>query len=237
MISMDDGTPERLEEIAATHTELRTDAVGLDDAAVREPTDLPGWTRGHVVTHLAELAAALARQARYALDGRVVEVYDGGRPARDVAIERGARRSALELSDALQDSLTDLEQTWAELAPDDWRLRCTFRDGDLLATQLCWWREVHIHYADLGIGYAPQQWSDALGEHLVDFLSPRLPTDRTAVLLATDTGRSWEFGSGASVTIRGPQNSLAAWLAGRSAAQLPEADGPSGQLPELGAWP
>ncbi|MFE5888956.1 maleylpyruvate isomerase family mycothiol-dependent enzyme [Streptomyces sp. NPDC056468] len=227
----------RLAEITATHARLRADAAALDDTAAREATELPGWSRGHVLTHVGDLARAFARQARYALEGRTIEVYDGGRPGRDAGIERGAGRPAAQLREALDDGLTQLEEAWAKLGPDDWALPCAYRDSDLLATQLCWWREVHIHHSDLGTGYRPEQWGDALGEHLVGYLLPRLPDSRTTVLLSADTERRWEFGTGTPTTVHGTQNTLAAWLAGRSAAQLPKAYGAADSLPELGPWP
>ncbi|WP_406727103.1 maleylpyruvate isomerase family mycothiol-dependent enzyme [Streptomyces sp. GD-15H] len=229
-------TAARSAEIATAHARLRADAAALDDAACRESTELPGWTRGHVLTHLGDLARAFARQARYALDGRTVEVYDGGRPGRAAAIEQGAGLAA-ELKEALEDGLTQLEEAWARLGADDWSLRCAYRDSDLLATQLCWWREVHIHHVDLGTGYRPEEWGDALGEHLVGYLLPRLPADRTTVLLSSDTDRRWEYGAGAPTTVHGGQNTLAAWLTGRSAAQLPKAYGATDSLPDLGPWP
>ncbi|MDR7301226.1 maleylpyruvate isomerase family mycothiol-dependent enzyme [Haloactinomyces albus] len=227
----------RLEEIAETHRWLRSDASALDDSRMREATGLPGWSRGHVLTHLGDLARAFARQARSALEGRIVAVYDDGRPGRDASIEKGAGRSAGELMADLEDGLTRLEEAWAELGPDDWSLPSAYRDSTLLATQLCWWREVHVHYADLEVGYGADDWSDALGEHLVGYLLPRLPENRTTVLLAGDTDRRWEYGTGTPTTVHGLQNTLAAWLTGRPVSRTPKAYGSTDSLPELGPWP
>ncbi|MFJ8883238.1 maleylpyruvate isomerase family mycothiol-dependent enzyme [Streptomyces sp. NPDC102402] len=227
----------RLDEIASTHARLREDAAALDEAAARAATVLPGWTRGHVLTHLGDLARAFARQAEAALEGRTVEVYDGGRPTRDASIERGAGRPVAELLVSLEDGLGRLEEAWGKLGPDDWALPCAYRDSDLLATQMCWWREVHIHYADLGVGYRVEDWGDALEEHLVDYLLPRLPDTRTTVLLPGDTARRWEYGTGAPTTVHGSRNTLAAWLAGRPCERLPKAYGAADTLPELGNWP
>ena len=227
----------RLAEIASAQVRLRADAAALDDAAVREATGLPGWTRGHGLTHLGDLARAFARQARYAAQGRTVEVYDGGRPGRAASIERGAGRSAAELREALADGLTQLAESWAALRPTDWALPCAYRDADLLATQLCWWREVHIHHVDLGTGYHPQEWGDALGEHIVGYRLRRLPATRTTVRRAGDTGRRWQYGEGPPTTVEGSQHALAAWLTGRPAAHGPTAAGTVGPLPDLGPWP
>lgn len=97
MTSQLDGQAARIEEIRSAHARLRADAAGLDDAAAHEPTGLPGWTRGHVLARLGELARAFARQARHAPLGRTVEVYDDGRAGRNAAIEKGAGRPAAQL--------------------------------------------------------------------------------------------------------------------------------------------
>lgn len=183
------------------------------------------------------LARAFARQAHFALKGRTVEVYDGGQTGRAASIEEGAGRSATELIVNLEDGLTKLEDVWSSLAPRDWELPSTHRGSTLLATQLCWWREINIHYADLDIGYRSDNWSGPLGEHLISFLQSRLPEEGTIILLAGDTGHRWEFGTGAVTTVYGSQNALAAWLAGRPASQIPRVEGYNASIPELGPWP
>ena len=64
----------------ATDRMLRT-AATLDDAAVAAPSPLPGWTRGHVLTHLARNA-----------DGLGNLLHLGPHRDRDPAVRR-ARRS------------------------------------------------------------------------------------------------------------------------------------------------
>ncbi|MFD7164765.1 maleylpyruvate isomerase family mycothiol-dependent enzyme [Streptomyces violascens] len=230
-----DETQRRLDAIAAVHKGLRARVAELDEPAMRAPTALPGWRRAHVVTHLADLAWAFARQARCTREGRVVEVYDGGRPARDTAIELGATRHADALAEALNDGLCELEQAWADLSPEDWTKPCGYRNSALLATQLCWWREVHIHSVDLDIGVSSEGWGEELCRHIIGYLLPRLPGARTTVLLAGDD--RWEHGRGAPTTVHGTHTTLAAWLTGRPAARRPRAYGAGDSLPELGPWP
>ncbi|MDC7340189.1 maleylpyruvate isomerase N-terminal domain-containing protein [Streptomyces lydicus] len=81
------GRPSRPEEvreaIEATGQRLRALLPGLTDAGTREPSELPGWSRAHVLSHIEGIGLAMARQARYALRGELVEPYDGaGRGAR-----------------------------------------------------------------------------------------------------------------------------------------------------------
>jgi maleylpyruvate isomerase len=48
-----------LEEVAASQRALESTLETLTDQQAREPSRLPGWSRGHVVTHLARNADAL----------------------------------------------------------------------------------------------------------------------------------------------------------------------------------
>src|SRR5688500_9160925 len=102
----------------ATVARLTAVLAGLDDEAVRAPSGLPGWSRGHVLTHIAYFSEAMTRQVEEALAGRLVEMYDGGRPARDAAIEAGAGRSADELREHVRSATAALLDAWRKV--DDW---------------------------------------------------------------------------------------------------------------------
>uniref|UniRef100_A0AAU3GNQ5 Maleylpyruvate isomerase family mycothiol-dependent enzyme n=1 Tax=Streptomyces sp. NBC_01401 TaxID=2903854 RepID=A0AAU3GNQ5_9ACTN len=226
--------PGRLKEITAAHERLRTEAASLTEEAAREAIELPGWTRGHVLIHLADLSNAFARQARYAVEGKSVEVYDGGRPTRDRRIEELHGKPVEWLREQLLEGLNALEEAWAALGPDGWSLPCSYRKSPLFATQLAWWRESELHTVDLGVGRHSEEWSTALSSHIVHFLQPRLPEGTR--LVAEDTGQEWSTGTGDGVVVRSSLTSLAAWISGRPAATPPTtADGTP--LPELNAWP
>lgn len=91
---------------------VRTDA--KSSAAIsRLRTDslLPGWTRGHVLTHLARNADAHARRIAGALQGQDLGKYPGGALQRREEIEQGAARPAADILADLthsQDKLADL---------------------------------------------------------------------------------------------------------------------------------
>ncbi|MCZ1011165.1 maleylpyruvate isomerase family mycothiol-dependent enzyme [Streptomyces lydicus] len=191
---------------------------GLTDAGVREPSELPGWTRAHVLSHLEGVALALARQARYALRGELIELHDGGRPARAAAIEAGAVRGAAALGDAVRAALAEASAAWAAVGPADWQRPVKHRDGTLRSALLCWWRELEIHTADARIGHAPRGWPRELCHHLLDHLSPRVPQDLPLVLTSTDDTFSRRYGDTGvpAVTVSGPLTDLAAWLSGRT---------------------
>ncbi|MFC4031524.1 maleylpyruvate isomerase family mycothiol-dependent enzyme [Streptomyces polygonati] len=203
---------------SALHTgqlRLRKLLTGLTDDAVREPSTLPGWTRGHVLSHIEGIGLAMARQARYAPRGRLIEVYDGGRPARDAAIEAGHRRSAARFQAALTDALDEADASWSAVGPDDWQRPVSYRDGVLFDAGLAWWRELEIHTTDLLLGATVAEWTQPFCAHLVDFMSARLPIGVALTLTATDGPWEWTLGTGTPLAVRGRSTDLAAWLAGR----------------------
>lgn len=92
----------------------------LADADVRRASRLPGWSIGHVLTHLARNADAHARRLAGALDGQDVAKYPGGAAQRARDIEDGAGRSAAELVQDLAVSQQRLEQLFTACAAAGW---------------------------------------------------------------------------------------------------------------------
>jgi maleylpyruvate isomerase len=212
---------------------LRELLADLTDEAVRAPSALPGWTRGHLLSHIEGVGLALARQARYAPRGKLIDAYDGGRPARDAAIEAGSRRGAAVLRVALANALDEAEASWAAVGADDWQLPVRYRDGVLLDAGLAWWRELEIHTADALLGPGVADWPEPFSRYVVEYLAPRVPAGVHLTLTATDGPWSWAWGSGTAVAVQGRLADLAAWLAGRRPAGPLTGD----PLPELGPWP
>jgi maleylpyruvate isomerase len=219
--------------LAEGQTRLRGLLTGLTEEAVRAPSALPGWTRGHVLTHLEGVGMALARQARYALRGRTIDVYDGGRAGRDAAIEAGHGRSAPVLAAALADALDETEASWDAVGPPDWDRPVSYRDGTLLDAGLAWWRELEIHTTDALLGRSTADWPPEFCAHLIEHLGRRVPAGFHVTLAASDGPWTWTWGSGTALTVRGARTDLAAWLAGRH----PVGTLTGGPLPPLGDWP
>lgn len=203
--------------VAEAHRRLRDVLAELTDAQVLEPSLLPGWTRGHVIAHLADAARARGRLVEHALRGEVVDMWEPGE--RDEIIEATASRSAAEHRAALAEHSDRLEKAWAGV--EDW-------SDDFATAVFTRWREVWIHLVDLDLGVRPADWSVELAGHTVDLLRRRLPDDFS--LRATDVPRRWGTGTEIAGTVR----DLAAWLAGRAPAEPPTCAGP---LPPLGPWP
>lgn len=220
---------------------LLEDVLGrLTDADVAGPSRLPGWTRGHVLAHLAGVGAGAARQLEHARAGRLVDFYDGGRPGRDAAIEAGAGASAdVHARDVLAAALR-VESALAALGPQDWAAPTRYRDEPATAVAQVWLRELAIHLVDLDVGIGTDAWSPAVLDQLVRFLAARVPAGLLLVLVPGAGASRWELGDGEPVRVHGERaDDLVAWLAGRepSAPVTAERDGEPVSLPELGPWP
>ena len=183
-----------------------------DEAYVRQPSLLPGWTRAHVLGHLALNADALVRTLEGARRGERVPMY-AGEAERAADIEVSARQSAGKLADELAASADRLERTWSTLTPANWESDAVTRTGSQPARRLIGarWREVEIHRVDLDDGYGPGDWPASfvapLLPSLVDAerLGPRLPPGLTVEIVNTDSGQRWTvFGGPAGVAaVRG----------------------------------
>jgi len=211
----------------------------LTEEVVRAPSALPGWTRGHVLTHVEGVGRALARQASCARRGVLVELYDGGRPARDAAIEAGHGRSAGQLTAAVHDALDEVDAAWSAVGPADWERPVRYREGVLLGAGLAWWRELEIHTSDALLGHGTSDWSQPFCAHLLNHLAPRLP-DGVRLTLSTPDG-PWTLSGGpgdgptglTELNVTGRLTDLSAWLAGRTPAGPLTGD----PLPPLADWP
>ncbi|MFB6548864.1 maleylpyruvate isomerase family mycothiol-dependent enzyme [Streptomyces sp. NPDC056405] len=211
-------------------TERLLNAVGkLDNASVTESSRLPGWTRGHVLAHLARNADALVN----VLEGR--PMYVSGE-ARDADIERDAPRPLdAQLTD-VRESAVRFQDASAALA--DWSRTVELRGGVTdSASRLPFrrWVEVELHHVDLGIGYELEDLPAQFTERETDFLAarfaghPDVPPTRL-----TDGTRAWSTGREAGepeVTVTGPPADLLGWLAGRREGTALSAEG--GPLPSL----
>lgn len=219
--------------LTAGQNHLRSLLAGLTEEGVREPSALPGWTRGHVLTHLEGVGLALARQARYAQRGKLIEPYDGGRPGRDAAIEAGHGRSAPVLVSSLSAALDEVDASWSAIGPEDWQRPVVYRDGVVYDAALGWWRELEIHTADALLGFRYADWREPFCTYLIGHLLPRVPDGVRITLTADDGPWTWTHGEGRPVAVTGRLNDIAAWLAGR------RPDGPlaGDPLPTLVDWP
>src|SRR6202050_1838941 len=75
----------------------------ITEADLRAPSLLPGWTRAHVLAHLARNADAIRNLLAGARSGQPRDAYPSAE-ARDAGIEEGSRQGAAALMTDLADS-------------------------------------------------------------------------------------------------------------------------------------
>ncbi|MEV6281756.1 maleylpyruvate isomerase family mycothiol-dependent enzyme [Kribbella sp. NPDC051770] len=217
-------------EVPAAVAERLIEVVaGVDEAAAREPSMLPGWSRAHVMAHLVGFSDAMTRQVTEANARRLVEFYDGGMPARVAAIESRSTEPVDVLKREIARATAALVSAWGQV--EDWSRPVTHRNGTLADTVYTGWRELTIHTADLGLSHATtDDWPEDFCLHLLDFLRPRVPAGTQLVLQAPN--HRWTEGESDQVVVEGNLTDLTAWLAGRR----PQRE-LTGDLPELLPWP
>lgn len=249
---MDDlGQPEQYDRAITVLTDV-TDALmdtvhRLDDAAVAASSLCEGWTRGHVLTHLARNADALRNLVTWARTGVETPMY-ASREQRDADIDAGSGRSAAELE-------ADVEASAERFLDELLSLRGEYLGGQvrtgagapLVVHDLPFARarEVAYHHADLDLGYTFADLPADFVQRALAETGERLTGNGAGplVLVATDTGQRVTVGDSNSVgadgdspgaEVSGPASELLGWATGRG-------DGtglttPSGGLPTLPNW-
>ncbi len=143
---------------SSTRSATQTDALlgtarALDDP--RAPSLCEGWTRGHVLTHLARNADGLAALVRSAVDGTGETMY-ASPEGRDADIEAGAHRPGPELVDDVERTALALAEQLPRLGPDQAELRLERTPGQFLVKgkniPFLRLRELVFHHVDLDAG-------------------------------------------------------------------------------------
>jgi maleylpyruvate isomerase len=203
---------------------------GLAPDAVPAPSTLPGWTRGHLLTHLARNADALVNLLIWARTGTRTPMYSSPEQ-RAADIEAGAGRGLAEQADDLRASARRFTAAAAALPADRWSATVASAQGrEIPASEVPWLRvrEVWIHLVDLDVGYRMGVLPPELALTLVRDV---------AAWLTAKTGQPVEprvdgvlFGQ---VLVTGAPNRLAGWLTGRDSPDGLRADG---EMPKLPRW-
>jgi maleylpyruvate isomerase len=214
----------------------------LDADAVRGPSLLPGWTRAHVVAHVARNAEALRRLADWARTGEETPMYaDPSQRAEE--IETSARHDFERLRSEMIATSEALEEGLAALTERQWGNEIRTARGRLVpATEIPWMRvrEVWLHAVDLDTGFrvsdVPAEVVDALLDDVTTAFDARADVP-PLTLNADDRPATWTIhGSGGDpVTANGGAADLLGWLTGRSAPGTVTApDHPN--LPRIPSW-
>ncbi|MEI7029882.1 maleylpyruvate isomerase family mycothiol-dependent enzyme [Streptomyces pratensis] len=222
-----------LEAVRDATERLLDAAAELDNAAVLEPSRLPGWSRGHIMAHLSRNAEALENVLRG------LPMYANSE-SREDDIARGSARPLDEHLADLRDSTGRFLSTAAE--PADWSRTVALRNGVTDSASRVPFRrlvEVELHHVDLDVGYELEDLPGSFVPREIDFLAERFTghPDVPATALTDEDGRTWSTGGGppsALVTVQGTAADLLGWLAGRrDGSALTAAGGPLPALPPL----
>ena len=189
---------------------------GLADERYAEASELPGWTRAHLVAHLAANAEALRNLLHWAATGEETPMY-ATPEQRNADIEAGAARPPAVLRRWFHEEAHALATDLGRLTEEQWQAGVRTAQGrDVPASEVPWMRarEVMVHAVDLGIG--------------VTFAD--LPEDFLAALEADIRGKRGDD----APEIVGSLADRVGYLAGRTTAGVTGPDG--GPAPDLPAW-
>jgi maleylpyruvate isomerase len=218
---------------------LARTVVAMDSESYGAPSLLPGWTRGHVVAHLALNAEGLARAVTGVQTGTPETMYDS-QEARDRDIEVLADEPPVILRERLAASSDLLVNALDDLDEADWSEHFDRTPGGqgiaVRAVPLMRLREVEIHHVDLDAGYTVEQWDPDFSRALIGSMAKRGVAEPLRVV-ATDLDEAWDLGAvqdGRSVVVSGTAAALGWWLTGRGAGTDLECQG--GPLPRIGPW-
>lgn len=239
-----------LEQITEATAHLLATVAELTDEDLRRPSRCEGWTRGHVLAHLARNADGQSNMLNTAATGEVTPMYASDEK-RNADIEAGSSRPVAEHLADLRSSAARFAEAYAAVqAAGTWGApvyrtpgAAPFPAYQLPAKRL---GEVLIHHVDLDLDFTPAHWSDAFTDQwFADALArfqdrPDFPALRLDV-----EEEDHVYGVKAApedkgvVVVRGPKRALLAWLLGRASgdglvAVIPA--GGRGPLPKLPAW-
>ncbi|MBA0050431.1 maleylpyruvate isomerase family mycothiol-dependent enzyme [Streptomyces sp. AJS327] len=208
----------------------------------RRPSLLPGWTVGHVLTHLARNADALVNL----VNGRPMYA---GETRRDDDIERGAGRPLAALLEDVRTASARLDAAFGELTEADWRRTVELRGGltdRLSGLPFRRWAEVELHRVDLGLGYHVDDLPRDFVDRQLTALAQRFaghPGIAAAIELRPGSGGAGTGSEGALirtgapggevVAVSGSPAALLGWLTGRGGTRSLRVRGSLPALPPL----
>src|ERR1700678_777159 len=229
-------TPESA-AIADSAARLVATAQALTDDDLHDASALPGWTRAHVLTHIAQSADSRTGLLRAARAGRVGQQYPSEQ-ARADAIDAGARRPPAairaDLHHAVQDCLTAIREHPRHLwdALGIWLGPPGRRPVRGVVARLR--RELEYHHVDLPAGYQPANWPDDFAAAELSLVTAWMNRRGDAPPMTLTGPTALHIDTSPPVATPGPPAALLAGLSGRSnGSGLPPASAALPPLPPL----
>jgi maleylpyruvate isomerase len=211
----------------------------MGDDAFAAPSALPGWSRAHVLTHVARSADGMVNLLTWARTGVPTPAY-ASLEQRSADIDAGAARRPAEIRDDVVASSDRLAQVVRKMPREAWSARVKNVQGrEIPASDIAWMRarEIWIHAVDLDVGASFADLpAPMLAELLTEVASMMGEKIDCPGLRLVAPERSWNTHDVPDpVTVSGPAAELVAWLLGRSRGRsLRCIDG--GKLPALPRW-
>lgn len=208
---------------------------GLAPDAVGEPSALPDWTKGHVLTHIARNADGLVNLLTWARTGVETPMYPS-REHRSADIEAGAPRPLAEQAADLRATSQRFLEAAAKLSDEHWTATVDTHRGPIPASNIPWFRvrEVWLHLVDLGAGPTMSVVPDPVAVAVVHDVAAALGRKvEQGAILHPAGAEPVRLGADGGVAVSGSPQDIAGWLTGRSTGDTLTVDG---QLPELPGW-
>lgn len=237
--------PDQLAALDAVDADLQRTVAGFGEADLRADSLCAGWTRAHVLAHLARNADALGNLVTWATTGVRTPTY-ASMEARAEAIETGAARDAAAIAADIAASSATFRERAEELRDRDdlTEVRTGATDLAVPGDHIAWHRarEIVTHHLDLDAGYGVHDVDPDLMRrlltHTVWMLADRddFPPLTLIEVTAAGPGTTWRVGGAdetdPGTTVRGTAGAFYLWLMRGVAHDLrAEAD-----LPDLPAW-
>jgi uncharacterized protein (TIGR03083 family) len=192
----------------------------VNGGALSASSALPGWSRKHLLAHVAGNADALGNLIHWAATGIQTPMYASANE-RAAGIEIGSQLPAGDLISWLHRSADRLEEAMNLLSAEHWQASVLTAQGRTVpASEVPWMRarEVWVHAIDLGTGLTfadlPADFASALCD---DAAAKRSAAAGPALTLEAAASRDrWEVhGSGEPVMVIAPLPEITAYLTGR----------------------
>lgn len=209
----------------------------LTSAELAAPSLLPGWTRAHVVAHVALNGFALAGVLDGLVHDQQVAMYESDEQ-RDAQIDELAEAEPSELRERHLAATTAFADAVEAMQDEHWSGHVDRLPGGpawpAVAVVPTRRREVEVHLADLGTSYTRADWPRDFVDELLNAVVVDHAASGPFQLRATDLGRDWSVGGDGGPTVMGAGADLGWWLTGRGEGEGLSCD--AGQLPTLGPW-
>ncbi|HEX3782282.1 MAG TPA: maleylpyruvate isomerase family mycothiol-dependent enzyme [Pseudonocardiaceae bacterium] len=231
---------------AVRRAQARVDEIvsALDEGTAHGPSLLPGWTRRHVISHLARNADGLVNLLIWARTGIEHPMYPSAAD-RDADIEEGSRRLLQIIQEDLGAASTRFFTAADKLPATAWSNTVSHRTANALpAAVIPWLRltELLVHTVDLDLGVTLDETVTLAGETIgtvltsvADKYAGRADVPSVTLEITMPTGPSLTITLGnpddATAHLTGSAAAALGWLTGRD-----NGSGLSGEVPALPAW-